>query len=260
MAIALGLFPKDGEAQFAMREAIASSYTPSQLRFLFATVLIYMPGDSKALYDEFLEDMSWDLQLVPELANGGWLNAVLQSIQGYLSSQGSSLASFNLPMPTLRPSELDDELAAFCSSAVEMQEFVHKTRSQFNAEQVQVYAKLEAVVVQGRGGMGASAAQLHFLDGKAGRGKTFLMHCLVTQFRAEGDAVLVVGTTGLSIVHYDRGRTAHSAFGIPVKEVYIISPYLSMSSYRLYITVTGYTSHLRAVRHTYGPYVTLMGS
>jgi len=60
---------------------------------------------------------------------------------------------------------------------------------------------------------------LHFLDRKAGRAKTFLMHCLVTQFRAECDAVLVVGTIGLSIVHYDRGRTAHCAFGIPIKEV-----------------------------------------
>ena len=119
-------------------------------------------------------------------------------------------------MPTLRLSELNDELAAFCSSTAEMQEFVCKMRTQFNAEQVQVYAKLEAVVVQGRS---VGAAQLHFVNGKAGRGKTFLMHCLVTQFRAKGDAVLVVGTTGLSIVHYDRGRTAHSAFGIPVKEV-----------------------------------------
>lgn len=219
MAIALGLFPKDGEAQFAMREAIASSYSPGQLRFLFATVLIYILGDSKALYNEFLQDMSWDLQLVPKLANGGWLNIVLQSIQSYFSSQGSSLASFRLPMPTLRPSELDDELAAFCYSVAEMREFVRKTRAQFNTEQVQVYAKLEAVVVQGRSGMGVSAAQLYFLDGKAGRGKTFLMHCLVTQFRAESSPVLVVGTTGLSIIHYDRGRTAHSAFGIPVKEV-----------------------------------------
>jgi hypothetical protein len=235
MAIALGLFPKDGEAQFAMREAVRSSYTPGQLRFLFATVLIHMPGDSRALYDEFLTNMSWDLQAVPELANGGWLNVALQSIQGYLSSQGSSLASFKLPMPTLKPSELDDELAAFCSSRVEMQEFVHKMRTQFNTEQVQVYAKLEAVVVQGRNGIGASVgtAQLHFLDGKAGRGKTFLMHCLVTQFRAEGDAVLVVGTTGLSIVHYDRGRTAHSAFGIPVKEVYVSHRYIVISPYLL---------------------------
>jgi hypothetical protein len=232
-AIALGLFPKNGEAQFAMREAIASSYSPGQLRFLFATVLIHMPGDSKALYDEFLPEMSQDLQSVPELANGGWLNAMLQSIQGYLSSQGSSLASFKLPMPTLRPSELDDELAAFYSRAVEMQEFVRKTRAQFNAEQVQVYAKLEAVVVQGGMSVGAGAPQLHFLDGKAGRGKTFLMHCLVTQFRADGSPVLVVGTTGLSIVHYDRGRTAHSAFGIPVKEVYVSHRYIVISPYIL---------------------------
>jgi hypothetical protein len=58
MAIALGLFPKDGEAQFAMREVVRSSYTLSQLRFLFATILIHMLGDSKALYDEFLLDIS----------------------------------------------------------------------------------------------------------------------------------------------------------------------------------------------------------
>ena len=44
------------------------------------------------------------------------------------------------------------------------------------------------------------------------------MNCLVTQFRAKGNLVLVVGTTGLSIVYYERGCTAHSAFGIPVKE------------------------------------------
>jgi hypothetical protein len=37
-------------------------------------------------------------------------------------------------MPTLRPSELDDELSAFYSSAVEMREFVRKTRTQFNTE------------------------------------------------------------------------------------------------------------------------------
>jgi hypothetical protein len=54
---------------------------------------------------------------------------MLQSIQGYLSSQGSSLASFKLPMPTLKPFELDDELAAFYCSPVEMQEFVHRTRA-----------------------------------------------------------------------------------------------------------------------------------
>ncbi len=43
MAIALGLFAKDGEVQFAMWEAIGSSYTPGHLCFLFAAVLINIP-------------------------------------------------------------------------------------------------------------------------------------------------------------------------------------------------------------------------
>ena len=58
MTIALSLFPKDREAQFAIREAIALSYSLGQLCFLFATVLIYMLEDSKALYNKFLPDMS----------------------------------------------------------------------------------------------------------------------------------------------------------------------------------------------------------
>ena len=98
---------------------------------------------------------------------------------------------------------------------------MRKTHAQFNAKQVQVYAELEAVVVQGKSRAGAivGTVQLHFVDGKAGWGKTFLIYCLVTQFRVEGDAVLVVSTTGLSIIYYDCSCTAHSAFKIPVKEV-----------------------------------------
>jgi hypothetical protein len=30
--------------------------------------------------------------------------------------------------------------------------------------------------------------------------------------------VCVVGTTALSVIHYERGRTSHSAFGIPVQQ------------------------------------------
>src|SRR5436309_1086237 len=122
-------------------------------------------------------------------------------------------------MPTLRPSKLDDELVAFYSSTTKIREFVRKTRAQFNAKQVQVYTKLEVVVVQGRGEIGVGVAQLHFVNRKVGQGKTFLMHYLVTQFRAKGNAILVVGTIGLSIVHYNYSHTTYSAFGIPIKEV-----------------------------------------
>ena len=94
-----------------------------------------------------------------------------------------------------------------------MQQFVWNTRSTFNDEQAHVYQYFESML------QADDLPRLHFLDGKAGRGKTFLMNCLVTQFRAKGYVVLVVGSMALSVIHYDRGRTAHSAFGILVKEV-----------------------------------------
>ena len=58
-----------------------------------------------------------------------------------------------------------------------------------------------------------------FIEGKAGRGKSYTANVLVNRLRSEGHIVLVVGSTALSVTHYERGRTAHSAFGIPVTEV-----------------------------------------
>jgi len=58
VAIALGLFLQDGEAHFAMTEAIDASYSPGQLRFLFASILVDMPTDALKLYNDFLSDMS----------------------------------------------------------------------------------------------------------------------------------------------------------------------------------------------------------
>ena len=59
-----------------------------------------------------------------------------------------------------------------------------------------------------------------FVDGRAGRGKTFLLNAIVTKLRSKYAIVIIAGTTALSILLYDCGRTAHSAFGIPVTEVY----------------------------------------
>ena len=211
VAIALGLFPRDGEAHFAMTEAIDASYSPGQLRFLFASILIDMPTDAPKLYAEFLSDMSWDLQ--GSLPKDEWQNTLLQILQGYLRSRGTSLREFQLPMPYSTTSELNYEVAAFQHHRAKMATTVERMISSFNPEQLAIYQQLRAAVEQ------QNDICLCFLDGKAGRGKTFLMNCLVTSLRAQGAVVLVVGSTALSIIHYDRGRTAHSTFGIPVVEV-----------------------------------------
>ena len=110
VAIALGLFPRDGEAHFAMTEAIDASYSPGQLRFLFVSILVDMPTDVLKLYNDFLFDMSWDLQ--GNLPEGQWQNALLQLLQGYLQSRGTSLSEFQLPIPYSVASELSYEVAA----------------------------------------------------------------------------------------------------------------------------------------------------
>ena len=60
---------------------------------------------------------------------------------------------------------------------------VERMIGSFNPEQLAVYQQLKAAVEQ------ANDACLCFLDGKAGRGKTFLMNSLVTLLCAQGAIV-----------------------------------------------------------------------
>ena len=58
----------------------------------------------------------------------------------------------------------------------------------------------------------------YFVDGKAGQGKTFLVNTICNQIRGQGQIACITGSTALSVTLYERGRTAHSMFGIPVQE------------------------------------------
>lgn len=57
-----------------------------------------------------------------------------------------------------------------------------------------------------------------FLDEKAGRGKSYVVECLTWWLRSRREIVLVTGSTALSVMGYDRGRTANSTFGIAVND------------------------------------------
>lgn len=63
-----------------------------------------------------------------------------------------------------------------------------------------------------------------FLYGKEGRGKTYVVNTIVNYLRGQGDIVVITGSTALSVTLYERGHTAHSAFGIPVVEICSIAP------------------------------------
>ena len=55
-----------------------------------------------------------------------------------------------------------------------------------------------------------------FVDGKAGRGKTFLVNTLCAWVRAEGRIALPTATSAFAAQLYPGGRTTHSTFGVCV--------------------------------------------
>jgi hypothetical protein len=61
-----------------------------------------------------------------------------------------------------------------------------------------------------------SLGKLIFVDGYGVTGKTYLWKAITTRLRSEGKIVLAVASSGVAALLLQGGRTAHSAFNIPI--------------------------------------------
>ena len=133
-----------------------------------------------------------------------------------MNTQGSRVADFGLPQPDRQSSLLQLEQAHCASQYSNLTEKYQNDEILLSNEQLDVYyLVLESFYTHPSDRL----ATCFFIEGKAGRGKSYTANVLVNRLRSEGHIVLVVGFTALSVTQYERGRTAHSAFGIPVTEV-----------------------------------------
>ncbi|KAG2342245.1 hypothetical protein BDR05DRAFT_886999 [Suillus weaverae] len=82
---------------------------------------------------------------------------------------------------------------------------------QLNAKQRHILNYISESIAQHR-------SNFFFIKGRPGRGKTFLVKGLSSMLRAQGQIVLIVGSSALSVTAYDCRRTAHHMFGIPVTD------------------------------------------
>jgi hypothetical protein len=206
-ATVLGLFQDDHEAVYAMNEAIAAYSRPSQLRFLFTQLLADLPFPAVELWARFQSDLCADYRLRHPTAHA--TDLALQDLARYLAAQGSSLTQCGLPEPARHCAEVDLELSFFANQLSSIRMTSDEAYCRMNSGQKGIFDHLLGQLdVRG----------CYFVDGRAGRGKTFLISAMCDRIRADERIVCVTGTTALSVIHYERGRTAHSAFGIPVQE------------------------------------------
>lgn len=210
-AIALGLFRDKDEVERAIEEAIVALFRPSQLRFLFANMLCDFAVGPVRLWERFGDQLSEDY--FAHASRSVAKDRALYALADILRGRGFTLEQVGLPCPMAVPSEVQSELDWFADRLPELRAAFQARQLRFNAEQMRVY---EAVVAACES---VDPQSPIFIDGKAGRGKTYLVECLAWRLRSRGEIVLITGTTALSVIGYDRGRTAHSTFGIPVREI-----------------------------------------
>ena len=206
--VALGLFADKDEAQVCMQEAVDTLRTPQQLRVLFIHLLtnscISTPLE---FWNTFRFKISQDfiLEAFGDIERG--CNEALEKLGSLLQSHGKHLSNYGLPQPLTRDNEVEWELRRWSLQANVLEHQVNDGFSVFNPEQRDVFSRVQDAILSNK-------QLLMFVDGKAGRGKTFLVNTLCAWVRSVGKIALPTATSAFAAQLYPGGRTTHSTFGV----------------------------------------------
>ncbi|XP_074099025.1 ATP-dependent DNA helicase pif1-like [Cotesia typhae] len=94
--------------------------------------------------------------------------------------------------------------------------------SKLNLEQKKVYDEILNAIESG-------SQQLYFLDAPGGTGKTFLINLLLARIRSFNNIAVAVASSGIAATLIDGGKTAYSAFKLPLNLDYSESPLCNIS-------------------------------
>ena len=206
--VALGLFADRDEAHFCMQEAIDTLRTPHQLRILFIHLLTNSCIDSPLqFWTEFQSKISEDFIIAAAGDPEEGCNKALKRLGLFLQGHGKRLEDYGLPEPLTRENEAEWELHRWSLQSGTLRQQVDVGVSAFNPEQRDIFLWVQEAVSN-------NEPLLMFIDGKAGRGKTFLVNTLCAWVRAEGKIALPTATSAFAAQLYPGGRTTHSTFGV----------------------------------------------
>ena len=206
--IALNLFSDETEAEYCFTEAVDCLHTPYQMQLLLIHMLtnecITTPA---AIWEKFQQPLSKDFHI----SNGGnWtlaFSSALLEIAGRLQEYGKEPQDYGLPQPIYTGSEVTAELQRWALDIPQFLSAAEQALALFNPEQRAIYEVIWNAILQ-------NLPLCLFIDGKAGRGKTYLVNALCSQVRGHEKIVLATATSAFAAQLYPGGRTTHSTFKV----------------------------------------------
>ncbi|OBZ67116.1 hypothetical protein A0H81_12909 [Grifola frondosa] len=200
---------REHKAEHALAEAAHRLKSPHQLRLFFVYLLVndYVKSPYTT-WQTYQDIFSQDFILECDNINVG-VNKALHTISRLLEEHGKSLGMYGLPDPNFHSPEVEEELKTWSSNPELLAARAGKAVAKLNAEQYKIYTQIMDAVLHNR-------PLCAFVDGKAGRGKTFLVTTICNKLRSMNRIVLPTATSGFAAQLYPGGRTTHSTFRVPI--------------------------------------------
>lgn len=147
--------------------------------------------------------------------NSGDIDNCLYTIDDLLkdSSNGSvTIAKLGLPVPAGIRQVIENNrvlLAETSYNSGAMTAFYENCKSSMNPEQISALAKFNTALENNH-------QKLFFLNAPGGTGKSFLLNAILANWRSKGFVCPATGSSGISAILLQGGKTCHSMFGIPI--------------------------------------------
>lgn len=207
-ATAMGIFADQNKAELAMQEAVLTLKTPRQLRLLFVHLLVNdCVITPLTIWDTY--KISFANDHILKCGNNADLGITraLQEIQKLLEEFGRSPSDYGLPIPGTESSEVLHEILRWGFQSQTLATQADNARVIMSNEQVTIFDRIVDASIN-------MHPLIAFVDGKAGRGKSYLINAVCNKLRSQGRIVLPTATAAFAAQLYPGGRTTHSMFKV----------------------------------------------
>jgi len=167
----------------------------------------------KQTWDQFHEEFAKDFTLRYSNNLQVGINHALRELALTLEEHGKTLDDYGLPQSQIYSHEVEHELIRWSSNSDALATRANLAYSHLNAEQKQIFDDIMYAVQH-------KLPLRMFIDGKAGRGKTYLVQTLCDRLRSIPLIVLPTATSAFAAHHYQGGRTTHSAFKVSTHSIF----------------------------------------